>query len=118
LIVNLPCFTTANAGKRIARFRLHYVTVPHQNLLLVGELSSLGNWDESRAFKMGLGADNLWQAEIELPQDLKSLQYKYLLLDDSNGTKYWEGGNRRTVTLDSAATVEFRDTWRARIYST
>lgn len=82
---------------------------------MVGSHGALGSWDEKKAAKLGFSWGGLWQIEVVLPEDAQKVEYKYLLVDEANGTSFWEGGKNRVLDIsDYSGPVETRDTWLVR----
>jgi hypothetical protein len=103
--------STATAG-RVVRFQIHYDTKPQQNILVGGSHESLGNWNPAQAAKLGFSWGGLWQVELVIPANVQKVEYKYLLVDESNGSTFWEGGKNRILDFsDYVGPIEARDTW-------
>ncbi|OWP63792.1 hypothetical protein CDA63_07330 [Hymenobacter amundsenii] len=101
----------------ILRFTLPFRTAWGQRLVVCGSLPSLGQWDPTQALSLHYHSDSgLWSQEISLPAgELASVEYKYLLLDERDGGRYWEWGPNRHVqaAAGSFTQIVLTDFWRA-----
>ena len=111
----LASASTSGSNSTIVRFYVHYATIPYQNVLLVGSSVKLGEWDIKKAVKMGMTSDFVWQTEVEFSTSEDTVEYKYVVIDESNNSVFWEGGENRIISLkEHKGPLEFRDTWRVR----
>lgn len=102
------------------RFQIHYGTVPNQNVVLVGSGHTLGEWDLQRGLRLGHLGHGEWILEVVLPSEFEAenMEYKYVLVDDSNGAAFWEAGPNRCLHLKHSnvanGVLELRDTFQVR----
>ena len=100
----------------ILRFTLPFRTAWGQRLVVCGSLPSLGQWNLDQALSLHYHADSgLWTQEISVPDDqLETVAYKYVLLDERDGGKHWEWGPNRTLgpVTDQFTRVVLADFWR------
>ncbi|GAB2461468.1 4-alpha-glucanotransferase [Hymenobacter qilianensis] len=101
----------------IIRFSLPYHTEPGQRIAVCGSEPSLGQWNLDRALFLHYAArTGLWTQEISIPTDHPHpIEYKYVLLDERDGSKHWEWGSNRVVA-DSGGLftrLVLEDFWRA-----
>ncbi len=98
------------------RFTLRFSTHPGQSLLISGDLKELGENESSRAFPMTWLNEQLWQASVDLGDDLTippaSFHYKYILRE-TNEEEIVEWGDDRFVDIGriTAEEVDCIDTW-------
>ncbi|MBT9392066.1 4-alpha-glucanotransferase [Hymenobacter sp. NST-14] len=101
----------------ILRFTLPFRTAWGQRLVVCGSLPSLGQWNLDQALSLHYHAESgHWTQEISLPNDqLETVAYKYVLLDERDGGKHWEWGPNRTLgpVTDTFTRVVLADFWRA-----
>ena len=100
----------------ILRFSLPYRTVPGQHLAICGSHPRLGSWQPAAA--VGLRYDEAttcWSLEVDLPDAVAELTYKYVLRDEHTGAQHWEAGPSRHLAYDPARTprLHLADYWRA-----
>jgi 4-alpha-glucanotransferase len=93
---------------------VHYNTVPGEMICVCGSVKSLGNWDATKGIRLVYHDGGHWSGDIELPENCKSIEYKYALINDLGDVK-WEWGNERKVTLSGVnkSAVYLKDSWRA-----
>ncbi|GAB3231350.1 4-alpha-glucanotransferase [Hymenobacter seoulensis] len=101
----------------ILRFTLPFRTAWGQRLVVCGSLPTLGQWNLDQALDLFYHADSgTWSQEISLPDDqLDTVEYKYVLLDERDGGKHWEWGPNRKITYEAGrfTRVVLEDFWRA-----
>ncbi|AHJ99663.1 4-alpha-glucanotransferase [Hymenobacter swuensis] len=101
----------------ILRFTLPFRTAWGQRLVVCGSLPSLGQWNLDQALSLHYQSDfGIWTQEISLPDDqLGTVEYKYVLLDERDGGKHWEWGGNRTIGYDASlfTRIVLEDFWRA-----
>ncbi len=93
-------------------FKIHYQTKPGEQLCVCGSGNYLGNWDITKALKLNYQQGGVWTNVIELTKAEKSIEYKYLLIND-NGDIIWEWGPARKLNLEqfTFSFVHLLDTW-------
>lgn len=69
---------------------IHMPTKPGQRVLLVGSHPVLGCWDVSQAFKAKWSEGHVWRACLELPANIRSIEFKAVL--KSADAAVWERG--------------------------
>ena len=97
------------------RFSLPYNTHYGQRLAVCGAHPALGNWQLAAAPLLRYDeAAGCWSHEVTLPDAAGELTYKYVLLDDRDGSAQWEAGPNRHLAYDAAraATLRLADYWR------
>ena len=60
-------------------FRIHYNTVWGQKLCVVGSIPQLGNWESVLAKEMRYVADGEWALELDLPENVEQIAYRYFV---------------------------------------
>jgi hypothetical protein len=76
------------------KFSIKYQTSPGQNIYILGSITELGNWKESK-FRLKWSEGHIWKGKLELPKDKDYFQYKFVCLSDDNKFKRWEEGPDR-----------------------
>jgi 4-alpha-glucanotransferase len=97
------------------KFSIDYRTFWGQKVYICGSLPELGSWDELKAVALQPTGGEKWEIEINLPKrKVKSLEYKYLIRNDSSNFDEWEHGDKRKVVFDNTVSNNwmFRDFWR------
>ncbi len=94
------------------QLNIHYDTQPGQHLFISGTGTKLGNWNENKALKLNYIENGNWSVTIENNKNLKTLEYKYFLKDES-GLVIWELGNKRLIDFSVYAikNISINDTW-------
>ncbi|MBD0738930.1 carbohydrate-binding module family 20 domain-containing protein [Streptomyces sp. CBMA29] len=123
LYVGAPCGSgTTNGGttggstggstnpSSAASFAVNATTVFGQNIYVVGDNSTLGNWNTGSALPLSSASYPVWKLDVAMPAGT-SFQYKYIRKDGS-GNVTWESGANRTATVPSSGAVTLNDTWR------
>jgi 4-alpha-glucanotransferase len=78
------------------RFKIHYQTVPGQNIFVCGQGKQIGNWDSHKAIKMNYIHDGFWELDLEVPKTTEEIEYKYLI-KEPDGSVVWEWGAPRKI---------------------
>ncbi|WUH94991.1 alpha-amylase family glycosyl hydrolase [Streptomyces sp. NBC_00433] len=116
LYVGGPCGTTGGttggstdpaAG---ASFAVNATTVFGQNIYVVGDNSTLGNWNTGSALPLSSASYPVWKLDVAMAAGT-SFQYKYIRKDGS-GNVTWESGANRTATVPAGGKAVLNDTWR------
>ncbi|MFD0276025.1 carbohydrate-binding module family 20 domain-containing protein [Kitasatospora sp. NPDC127111] len=93
-----------------ASFAVNATTVYGQNVYVVGNNATLGNWDPARALPLSSAAYPVWKLDVAMPAGT-AFEYKYVR-KDASGAVTWESGANRTATVPASGTVTLNDTWR------
>jgi alpha-amylase len=93
-----------------ASFAVTATTVLGENIYVVGDNATLGNWAPASALLLSSAAYPVWKLDVAMTAGT-SFQYKYLRKDGS-GTVTWESGANRTATVPASGLVTLSDTWR------
>lgn len=103
---SIPITTSTSSavctGNITTSFESALNTTYGQNILLIGSIPELGNWDPSDAIMMtghynGPDAWPTFTASVDIPAGT-SFEYKYIF-QDTDGTETWEAGENREVSL-------------------
>lgn len=90
-------------GNVTVSFEAAYTTTYGQNILLVGSIPELGNWDPADAIVMtghyNYKAWPTFTAEVEIPAGT-DFEYKYIF-QNTTGAETWEAGDNRSGSLPS-----------------
>ena len=101
------------------QFRVAYMTVWGQHLVVIGATSELGSWDVSRAPSLNCrhaGEELIWEGQLVIPWH-QELQYKYGVVNDKGVVDVTETEPRTVQVphgLPDAAVVQFFDDWQVR----
>ena len=60
-------------------FNINFHTVWGQKLCVVGSIPELGSWEPALAKEMNYSGDGNWKLELDLPPDIKDIEYRYFL---------------------------------------
>lgn len=83
-------------------FTIKYDTTWGQYLCLVGSVPALGNGEEALAARMNFVGNGHWMLEIDVPENLRRIDYRYLVRFDSGGAmREWNKGH--TLLLDPSS---------------
>ncbi len=98
-------------------FQIHYHTIWGQAVYVCGSLSELGNWENTKAFRLSSQGGGIWKGEIEIadskePNKELNFEYKYFLFEENNQNRIWEfGENRKSRISKNIAHVALHDHW-------
>ncbi|MBR6606845.1 MAG: 4-alpha-glucanotransferase, partial [Prevotella sp.] len=96
-----------------------------QSVAVCGSHPAIGCWNTSRYLKMQYAGQQRWILAVNIADMMLPLEYKYVVVDDSNGdfVAWEEGDNRSTsdsliedgqvVVLDGGTIRLMEDLWRA-----
>ncbi len=103
------------SGRAVTLFQLNGCpTQPGEGVAVVGGCPELGDWDESRAFRLEYINGNTWQGGLALDESAgKQITYKYMVIRENAGAELPLRENRtarRRVVPDSG-TAKWRDIW-------
>jgi alpha-amylase len=101
---------TATSTSTGASFAVNATTVTGQNIYVVGNNATLGNWDTSQALLLSSAAYPVWKLNVTLAAGT-AFEYKYIR-KDASGAVTWESGANRTATVPASGLVTLSDTWR------
>lgn len=95
-------------------FNINFHTIWGQKLCIVGSTPELGSWEPALAREMVYSGEGNWQLQLELPSDLKTIEYRYFLsVNDKQIFEEWEKNHR--ITLDGQAEeYTLYDYWQIR----
>lgn len=108
--------TASPACNSKVTFNVKVTTVPGENVLVVGQLTQLGNWDPNAAKPLSASqytdSNPLWFGSVDLPAST-AFDYKYIK-QSSTGAITWESDpNRRFTTSSGCGTsISASDSWR------
>lgn len=67
---------------------------------IIGDLPEMGKWSEDDVVVLDDKNYPIWSCEISLPEEVKYLEYKYVIVDSQTGRVVtWEGGENRKLLL-------------------
>ena len=95
-------------------FNINFHTVWGQKLCIVGSIPELGSWELALAKEMNYTGEGNWQLELELPSNIKSIEYRYFLsVNDNRIFEEWEKNHQ--ITFDGQANkYTLYDYWQIR----
>lgn len=92
-------------------FTIKYNTVWGQSLAIVGSIPELGVWEEAIAPDMQLSADGTWTYAIELSEQVRKIDYYYLVKTEGQETRReWSRGHT-LVLNDCSGCYRLYDAW-------
>ena len=93
-------------------FRIHYNTVWGQKLCVVGSIPQLGNWESVLAKEMRYVADGEWALELDLPESVDQIAYRYFVRMEDGHILPEEWERTHTVQFDGhSKCYTFCDSW-------
>jgi alpha-amylase len=100
---------TTSCTTATASVRENATTIFGENIFIVGNTASLGNWDPNSAVALSSASYPVWTGSVQLPLNT-TVQYKYI---KKNGSQViWESDPNRSVSVGGACTLTLNDTWR------
>lgn len=106
---------TASRGQTIAMFQVNGCpTQPGESVGVVGNAPELGEWDESRAFRLEYINSNTWQGGLGFEQSAgKQIAYKYVVIrPNADGQPpVRENRTTRRRVVPESGTAKWRDIW-------
>jgi 4-alpha-glucanotransferase len=95
-------------------FKINYHCQWGQKLCVSGSIPELGSWDADQAAEMNYTSDGNWELLIDVDSSLSEFEYKYCLIEEANGTRVWETGKNRPMSLgkNKLSHVIIHDYWR------
>jgi len=81
-------------------FKINYTTTYGEEMGILGSLPILGNWEESKAFKLIWSNGHVWRGEIPANNNtLKGFEFKFVIIQDKK-VKTWENGENNKFDYD------------------
>ncbi|MFJ6213794.1 carbohydrate-binding module family 20 domain-containing protein [Streptomyces sp. NPDC092296] len=102
-----PTTPSADTG---ASFAVNATTVYGQNIYVVGNNATLGNWDPNQALLLSSASYPVWKLDVKMAAGT-SFEYKYVR-KEANGSVTWESGGNHSATVPGSGKVTLNDTWR------
>lgn len=100
------------------RFKLPYMTVWGQNLMVVGSDPIFGSWNIKQGIWMTPHHEGdvlVWQAFVSVPEAF-DFEYRYCLVDEKLNVLKWEAPEKRKLAipegLADGAVVDILDNWQ------
>ena len=95
-------------------FNINFHTVWGQKLCVVGSIPELGSWEPALAKEMNYSGDGNWKLELDLPPDIKDIEYRYFLsVNDKQIFEEWEKNHRIALDGQSDSYILY-DYWQIR----
>ncbi|MDL2245705.1 4-alpha-glucanotransferase [Parabacteroides sp. OttesenSCG-928-J18] len=83
-------------------FQINFHTVWGQKICIVGSIPQLGTWQSALAKEMYYVGDGNWRLQLDVPSDVKTIEYRYCLcVNDKQIFEEWEKNHR--VELDASS---------------
>lgn len=98
-------------------FNVRVVTVPGQDVFVVGSITELSNWSPDNGIPLDASQytanDPLWTVKIKIPSET-IFEYKYIIKTAGSENVTWESDpNRRAMaSQDCGSEATLNDTWR------
>lgn len=92
-------------------FHVEYYTQPDESLYICGSAGVLGGSDEAKAVRMTPTGNGCWMLSVELPDDTKDLDYRYVVKYDSGGARH-EWGADHHLDLPRPVECGVYDKWQ------
>ncbi|GJD08279.1 Kinesin-4 [Galdieria sulphuraria] len=113
-----PVEWQCNGSPIVIRFHVNYFTQESQYLYVCGSAKFLGEWNAQKALKMNMftAPDGAWRGDWRLEvqvSEIEDFQYKYLVVDETNGNITWENGENRKMEFHrhTSQMMKVRDVW-------
>lgn len=113
-----PIEWQCNGSPIVIRFHVNYFTQESQYLYVCGSAKFLGEWNAQKALKMNMftAPDGAWRGDWRLEiqvSEIEDFQYKYLVVDETNGNITWENGENRKMEFHrhTSQIMKVRDVW-------
>ncbi len=95
-------------------FEIHYNTSWGENLFVSGNIPELGSDQLESAFKLEHQGLGFWRGTLELPSSSKAITYRYLIVNEKDGSIKQEFGHGRTLEIKGLTSpVRLQDHWRS-----
>lgn len=97
-------------------FNIEYHTQWGQRIIILGKIPALGAEDPRNGLPLDYLPGGQWKQTIELSNAVKTLHYRYLLVDDHGNILDSEWDQNRELSLSAyrASEIEVFDYWRAK----
>jgi len=70
-----------------------------EGVFIAGDIPELGGWDTRRSFRMKKVGSGVWSAHVFIDNDIKSVEYKYIIKHEEKNQIQWEEGKNRCLDL-------------------
>lgn len=97
-------------------FNIDYRTNWGESVYIVGHTPELGDGDESRAVKLELDGVGLWSLSIDVADETRDFDYRYIVRRDDGSTRYEWGRPHRFVVGCDVKSYEIYDRWQDQPY--
>jgi 4-alpha-glucanotransferase len=104
------------------RFKLPFMTVWGQNLMIVGSDPIFGSWNIKQGIWMTPHHEGdvlVWQAFVSVPEAF-DFEYRYCLVDEKLNVLKWEAPEKRKLAipegLSDGAVVDILDNWQVSLH--
>ena len=93
-------------------FHVNYRTNWGESLFLTGSIPALGDNDINKSVRMNLTGSELWSLTVDIPSDIKTFQYHYVVRSENGNVRYeWGQAHVFHVSL-KGDTYEIHDRWQ------
>lgn len=92
-------------------FHVDYRTDWGQSVYISGNIPALGDNNNDKAIRLTISGSEHWTAEIDVPDDIKSFEYRYLIKVDNNVVRH-EWGKPRNFTAAKSQEYMLFDKWQ------
>ncbi|GMO34746.1 MAG: 4-alpha-glucanotransferase [Candidatus Azobacteroides pseudotrichonymphae] len=83
------------------RFNIHFHTSSGQKLFIIGSIHELGKWDMEQAKEMFHLGDGIWYVELNIPNEVFLLYYRYFLKSGEGKLTFEEWKHPHYVRLNN-----------------
>lgn len=93
-------------------FNVNYRTQWGESLFIIGNIPELGNWEHSHALQMNLDGTEKWKIELDLPESVKNIEYKYIVRVGYNTVRQEWGENHFLSPEKDVLRYTLLDRWQ------
>lgn len=79
-------------------FTINYPTIFGEELGIIGSIPLLGEWTQSKYLKMKWTPGNKWTISIEIANNIKEFEYKFIIIEKGR-IKKWQSGDNYKITM-------------------
>ena len=93
-------------------FHVDYHTRWGESVYISGSIPALGDNSENNALRMSISGSEHWTATIEIPDNIRSFDYCYIVRNDNGNTRHEWGNRRKFHILTDNEAIEIYDRWQ------
>ena len=84
-------------------FAITYPTVFGEELGIIGSIPLLGEWSQAKYLKMKWTPGNKWMISLDISQNIKEFEYKFIIIEKGH-IKKWQSGDNYKLSLNELLT--------------